>query len=115
METALTYEVALSTVTIDPRVNQSRTPVLPAAARGHDFERRFDHLTLFNDIFWDHDGDSILAIGPMSQRISIPKSMSSFTAWRPAGNSRQRSALPALPCTMTCIAFGPRAAHPSCR
>jgi hypothetical protein len=58
------YEVALSPVSIDPRVNRARVPVLPAPARGRDFERRFDQLTLFNDIFWEADGKAILAIGP---------------------------------------------------
>lgn len=58
------YGVSLSPVSIDPRLNQPRAPVLPAAARGPDFERRFDHLTLFNDIFWEPGGESILAIGP---------------------------------------------------
>lgn len=58
------FDVSLSPVRIDPRVNQPRAPILPAAARGPDFERRFDQLTLFNDIFWAADGQSILAIGP---------------------------------------------------
>jgi hypothetical protein len=61
---ATTYEVQLSPVAIDPRVNRPRAPVLPAAARGRDFERRFDQVTLFNDVFWEDGGDFILAIGP---------------------------------------------------
>ena len=62
--TAATYDISLSPVSIDPRVNRPRAPVLPAAARGRDFERRFDQLTLFNDLFWEASGQSILAIGP---------------------------------------------------
>jgi hypothetical protein len=61
---AASYDASLSPVCIDPRVNRTRSPVLPAAARGRDFERRFDHFTLFNDLFWDARGESILAIGP---------------------------------------------------
>jgi hypothetical protein len=61
---AAAYELSLSAVQIDPRVNRTRTPLLPAVARGRDFERRFDHLTLFNDVFWDAGGEAVLAIGP---------------------------------------------------
>ena len=61
---AATYDVSLSPVAIDPRVNRPRAPVLPAAARGRDFERRFDQLTLFYDLFWEAGGQSILAIAP---------------------------------------------------
>lgn len=59
-----TYGVSLSPVRIDPRVTWPRAPVLPAAARGPEFECRFDQLTLFNDVFWEAGGESILAIGP---------------------------------------------------
>lgn len=33
-------------------------------ARGLDFERRFDHLTLFYDIFRENDAETTLALGP---------------------------------------------------
>lgn len=62
--TASIYDIALSPVLIDPRLNRARTPILPAVARGRDFERRFDHLTLFYDVFHENKGASILAIGP---------------------------------------------------
>lgn len=58
------YDVALSPVRIDPRVNQTRAPILPAVARGREFERRFDHLTLFYDVFREATGEAILAVGP---------------------------------------------------
>lgn len=58
------YDVSLSPVTIDPRVNSPRIPVLPAAARGPDFESRFDQLTLFYDCFWEANRESMLVIGP---------------------------------------------------
>jgi hypothetical protein len=61
---AATYQLALSPVSIDPRLNRPRVPALPAVARGRDFERRFDHLTLFNDVFWEADGEAVLALGP---------------------------------------------------
>lgn len=60
----IAFDVSLSPVAIDPRVNRARSPVLPAAARGPDFESRFDPLTLFYDCFWEASEESILVIGP---------------------------------------------------
>jgi hypothetical protein len=61
---AASFDVAISPVRLDPLVTRTRAPMMPAFARGHDFERRFDPLTLFNDIFWEANGESIMAIGP---------------------------------------------------
>jgi len=62
--TGTIFDVALSPVFVDPRLNRARTPVLPAVARGREFEVRFDHLTLFYDVFRENGETSILAIGP---------------------------------------------------
>lgn len=61
---AVAYEVSLSPVRLDPRINQTRAPTLPSVAQGPGFERRFDATTLFYDLFRETDGNAILAIGP---------------------------------------------------
>ncbi|MCC7024353.1 MAG: hypothetical protein IT338_16120 [Thermomicrobiales bacterium] len=61
---AVAYEVSLSPVRLDPRINQTRAPTLPSVAQGPGFERRFDATTLFYDLFREADGNAILAIGP---------------------------------------------------
>ena len=57
-------EVDLSSVALDPRVNQIRRPTSPVFARGMTFEGHFDYFTLFYDIFEEQDRKSILAVGP---------------------------------------------------
>lgn len=64
MTSHLAIDFALSPVRIDPRINKPREPILPAVARGQGFEQRFDHLTLFYDLFREAHNESILAIGP---------------------------------------------------
>lgn len=63
-ETDFARNVQCSPVFINPRSSHVRTPITPAVARGFDFERRFDHLTLFYDIFREDNADSSLALGP---------------------------------------------------
>lgn len=55
---------SLSPIVVDPHVNRVRTPTLPVVARGDGFAERFDHRTLFYDLFREASGDAILAIGP---------------------------------------------------
>ena len=57
-------DIPCSPVFINARANPVRTPITPAVARGLDFERRFDHLTLFYDIFREDNAESTLALGP---------------------------------------------------
>ncbi|MGP1351972.1 MAG: glycosyltransferase family 2 protein [Parasphingopyxis sp.] len=41
-----------------------RKPIRNIEARQRDYEEKFDYLTIFNDVFWSKDGNTILCLGP---------------------------------------------------